>query len=189
LKGRARGNTASDNYHTGSGGYDTLGKSLNDENRMYEDDPRDQYCPSSLDDDDRSRSHCATTASLTDDSAILPNTLDTSTLADTIPETANKDLGNDIEGLDLDSEQIHDSDAIHELLMDINIDSDEGQVDMWSGGIAGGIPKTTTVAPEVDDHKESLLFFPNNQQVTVRLIKNRKVLPGGTFTDDVLDTI
>jgi hypothetical protein len=40
--------------------------------------------------------------------------------------------------------------------MDMDIDSDEGQVDTWSGGISGGIPKITTVAPEVDDHN---LFF------------------------------
>jgi hypothetical protein len=58
----------------------------------------------------------ATTAPLTDDSAILPNTLNASSLADTIPESANKDLKTDIEGSDLDSEHVHDSDAIHELL-------------------------------------------------------------------------
>jgi hypothetical protein len=56
--------------------------------------------------------------------------------------------------------------------MDID-DSDEGQVDTWSGGITGSVPQTTTEAPEDDDHKESLHFFPNNQQVIVRLIKNR----------------
>jgi hypothetical protein len=64
--------------------------------------------------------------------------------------------------------------------MDIDIDSDEDQVDTWSDGI----PKTTT-----DDHKESLHFFPNNQQVTVRLIKNRNMPPEGALKDDVLDTI
>jgi hypothetical protein len=46
--------------------------------------------------------------------------------------------------------------------MDID-DSDKGQVDTWSGGIPGGIPQTRTEAPEADDHKESLHFFPNNQ--------------------------
>jgi hypothetical protein len=193
FKGCTRGNTASDSYHTGSGGYGTLGKSLNDDNRMDEDDPRDQYRPSSLDDDDRPRSeyysHCATTAPLTDDSAILSNTLDASSLADTIPESANKDSKTDIAGPDLDSEHIHDSDAIHELLMDIDLDSDEGQVDTWSGDISGDIPNTTTEAPEADDHKESLHFFPNNQKVIVRLIKNRNMLPEGALTDDVLDTI
>jgi hypothetical protein len=71
--------------------------------------------------------------------------------------------------------------------MDIYIDSDEDQVDTWSGGIPGGMPKTTTVAPEVDDHKESSHFFPNNQQVTVHFIKNRNMLPEGALTDDVLD--
>jgi hypothetical protein len=75
FKGPARGNTTSDSYCTGSGGYGTLVKSLNDDNRMVNDDPRDQDRPSSLDDDDRSRSkyfsHCATTAPLTNDSAIL----------------------------------------------------------------------------------------------------------------------
>jgi hypothetical protein len=105
---------------------------------MDEDDPRDQYRPSSLDDDDRSRSeyysNCATTAPLTDDSTKLPNTLDASSLADTIPESANKDLENDIEGPDLDSEHVHNS----ELLLF------EDQVDTWSGGILSGIPKTTT---------------------------------------------
>jgi hypothetical protein len=60
---------------------------------------------------------------------------------------------------------------------------------IWSGGISGGIPKTTTVAPEADDFKESFHFFPNNQQVTVRLIKNQNMLPEGALTDDVLDTI
>jgi hypothetical protein len=154
---------------------------------MDEDDSRDQYRPSSLDDDDREYYiNCATTAPLTDDSAILPNTLDASSLADTIPESANKDLKSDIEGPDLDSEPVHDSDAIHELLMDIDIDCDEDQVDTWSGGISNGIPKTTTVALEADDHKESLHFFPNNQHVTVRLIKNRYMIPEGAATDDVL---
>jgi hypothetical protein len=66
----------------------------------------EKYRPSSLGDDDRSRSeyysHCATTAPLTDDSAKLPNTLDVSSLADTIPESANKDSENDIEGPDLE---------------------------------------------------------------------------------------
>jgi hypothetical protein len=69
--------------------------------------------------------------------------------------------------------------------MDID-DSDEGQVDTWSGGIPGGIPQTTTEVVEADDHKESLHFFPNNQQVIVRLIKNRNQLPEGALTDDVL---
>jgi hypothetical protein len=73
--------------------------------------------------------------------------------------------------------------------MDIDIDSDEDHVDTWSGGIPGGIPKTTTVAPEADDHKESLHFFSNNQQITVRLIKNRTMLSEVALTDDVLDTI
>jgi hypothetical protein len=90
FKGRAHGNT-----YTGSGGYGTLGKSLNDDNKMDEDDPRDQYRLSSLDYDDRSRSeyysHCATTAPLTDDSAILPNTLDAFSLADTILKSAKKE--------------------------------------------------------------------------------------------------
>jgi hypothetical protein len=86
FKGRATtSKVESDSYYTGSGGYGTLGKSLNDDNRMDEDDPRDQYRFSSLDDDDRSRSeyysHCPTTASLTDDSAKLSNTLDASSLA------------------------------------------------------------------------------------------------------------
>jgi hypothetical protein len=72
--------------------------------------------------------------------------------------------------------------------MDID-DSDESQVDTWSGGIPGGIPQTTTEAPEADDHKESLHFFPNNQQVIVCLIKNRNKLPEGALTDDALDTI
>jgi hypothetical protein len=78
---------------------------------------------SSLDDDDLSRSeycgHCATTAPLTDDTAMLTNTLDASSQADTIPESANKDSENDIAGPDPDSEHVHDSDAIHEFLMDI----------------------------------------------------------------------
>jgi hypothetical protein len=66
----------------------------------------------------------------------------------TIPlNTLHKDLKKDIEGPDLDSEHVHDSDAIHELLMDIHSEYNEGQVDTWSGGIPGGIPKTTTVAP------------------------------------------
>jgi hypothetical protein len=98
-----------DRYYTGSGGYGTLGKSLNDDNRMDEDDLRDQYHPSSLGDDDRSRSeyysHCATTAPLTDDSAKLPNTLDV--LADNILKSASKYSENDIEGPDLDSEHVH----------------------------------------------------------------------------------
>jgi hypothetical protein len=47
--------------------------------------------------------------------------------------------------------------------MDVDIDSDEGQVDTCvSGGIPGGTSNTTTVAPEADDHKESLHFFRNN---------------------------
>jgi hypothetical protein len=65
FKGCSRGNTASDSYYTGSGDYGTLGKSLTDDNRMDEDDPRDQYRPFLVDDDDRSRSeyysHCVTT--------------------------------------------------------------------------------------------------------------------------------
>jgi hypothetical protein len=89
---------------------------------------------------------------LTDNSAILPNTFDASSLADTVLESANTDSKTDIEGPDLDSEHVDNSDAIHELLMDIDIDSNESQVDTWSGGIPGGIPKTTTVAPEADDH-------------------------------------
>jgi hypothetical protein len=73
--------------------------------------------------------------------------------------------------------------------MDIDSDSDESQDDTWSGGIPGDIPQTTTAAPEVDDHKESLHFFPYNQQVIFRLIKNRNMLSEGALTDDVLDTI
>jgi hypothetical protein len=73
--------------------------------------------------------------------------------------------------------------------MDIDDDSDESQFDTWSGGIPGGIPQTTTAAPEADDHKESLHFFPNNQQVIVQLIKNRNKFPEGALTDEVLDTI
>jgi hypothetical protein len=80
---------------------------------MDEDDPRDQDRTSSFDDDDRS----------SDDSEILPNTLDASSLVDTIPESVNKDSKFDIEGPDLDS------DAIDELLMDIDDDSNESQVD------------------------------------------------------------
>jgi hypothetical protein len=136
---------------------------------MDEDDPRDRRHSASLDDDDRSRSeyysHCATTAPLTDDTAIPPNTLDASSLAETIPESANKDSENDIAGPNPDSEYVHDSNAIHDLRMDIDSDSDESEVDTWSGGIPGGIPKTTTAAPEANDHKESLHFFPNNQQL------------------------
>jgi hypothetical protein len=71
--------------------------------------------------------------------------------------------------------------------MDIDDDSDESQVDTWSGGIPGGIPQTTIAAPEVNDHKGSLHFFPNNQQVIVRLIKNRNKLPEGALTDDLPD--
>jgi hypothetical protein len=52
-----------------------------------------------------------------------------------------------------------------------------------------GIQKTTTVAPVADDHKKSLHFLPHSQQVTVRLIKNRNMLPEGALTDNVLDTI
>jgi hypothetical protein len=76
-------NTANDGYYTGSGGCGTLGRNLNDDNRMNEDVPRDQPRSAPLDDDGRSRrseyhSHCATTAPLTDDTAILPHTLDAS---------------------------------------------------------------------------------------------------------------
>jgi hypothetical protein len=134
-------------------------------------------------------SHSATTSPLTDDVAITPNTLDASSLADRIPESANKDSDNNIAGPDPDSEHVHDSNAINKLLMDIDSDSDESQVGTQSGGIPGGIPQITTEAPEADDHKESLHFFPNNQQVTVHFIKNRKMLPEGALTDDVLDTI
>jgi hypothetical protein len=60
--------------------------------------------------------------------------------------------------------------------MDIDGDSDERQVDTWSGGTPG-----CTATPEVDDHKESLIIddhcFPNNQQIIVRLIKTRNKLP------------
>jgi hypothetical protein len=175
----------SDSYYTGNGGYSTLERASMmtiEWTKMILDD-----------DDDRSRSeyysHCATTALLTDDSAKLPNTLVASSLADTITESANKDSENDTEEPDLDTEHVHVSEAIHELLMDIDIDSDEDQVHTSSGGISGGIPKRTTVAPEADNHKESLHFFPNNQQVTVRHIKNRNMLPEGALTDDVLDTI
>jgi hypothetical protein len=45
-----------------------------------------------------------------------------------------------------------------------------------------------TAVPEADDHKESLHFFSNNQQIIVHLIKNRNKLPAGALTDDVLDT-
>jgi hypothetical protein len=152
---------------------------------MDEDDPRDRYRTASLDDDDRSRSkyygHCATTVTLTDDIAIPTNTLDASSLADPTPESANKDSENNIAEPDPDSEHVHDSNAIHELLMDID-DSDESQVDTWSGGDPGGIPQTTTEAPETEDHKESLHFFPNNQQVNVRLIKNRNKLDTSNTT-------
>jgi hypothetical protein len=100
FKGRAHGNTANDSYYTGSGGYGTLGKNLINYNRTDEDDPWDQPRFASLDDDDRFRSeyygHCATTAPLTDDTAILPKTLDASSLADTIPKCANKDSENDL---------------------------------------------------------------------------------------------
>jgi hypothetical protein len=191
FKGRARGNNANDSYY-GSGGYGTLGRHLNDDNRMDEDDPRDRHRSASLDDDDRSRSeyysHCAITAPLIDDIATSMNTLDASTLADPTPESANKDSENIIAGPDPDSEQVRCSNAIQELLMDIS-DSDESQVDTWSGGIPGGIAPKRDEAPEADDHKESLHFFPNNQQITVRLIKNRNMLPEGALTDDVLDTI
>jgi hypothetical protein len=37
--------------------------------------------------------------------------------------------------------------------MDIDSDYDESLVDTWSGGIPGGIPQTTTTAPEKDDHE------------------------------------
>jgi hypothetical protein len=61
---------------------------------MDEDDPRDRRRSASLDDDDRSRSeyysHCGTTASVTDNTAILPNTLDASSLADTNPESEQR---------------------------------------------------------------------------------------------------
>jgi hypothetical protein len=43
-----------DRYYTGSGGYGTLGKSFNDENRMDEDDPRDLEWSSSSSDEGRS---------------------------------------------------------------------------------------------------------------------------------------
>jgi hypothetical protein len=155
---------------------------------MDEDDPRDRYRPSSLDDDDRSRSeyysHCATTPPLTDDIAVPTNSLDASSLVDATPESANKDSENNIAGPDPDIEHVHDSNAVHELLMDID-DSDESQVDTWSGGIPGSIPKTTTEAPEADDFKESLHFFPNNQQVIFRFIKIRNKLPEGALTDAV----
>jgi hypothetical protein len=91
---------------------------------------------------------------MTDNSVILSNTLDASLLVGTIPKVANKDSKTDIEEPDLDRKHVHESDAIYELLMDIDIDSDEGQVDTWSGGISGVIPTTTTVAPEADDHKD-----------------------------------
>jgi hypothetical protein len=145
---------------------------------MDEDDPRDRHRFASLDDDDRSRSEYYSHCAMTDDIAIPTNTLDASSLADPTPESANKDSKNIIAGPDPDSEHVHDSNAIHESLMDID-DSDEDQVDTWSGGIPGGTPQTRTEAPEADDHKESLHFFPNNQQVIVRLIKNRNKLPEG----------
>jgi hypothetical protein len=170
FKGRARGNTANDSYYNSSGGYGTLGRHLHDDNRMDEDDLRDRHRSASVDDDDRSRSeyysHCAITAPLTDDIAIRTNTLDASSLVDPTPESANKDSENIIAGPDPDSEHVHDSNAIHELLMDID-DSDESQVDTWSGGFPGGTPQTRTEALEADDHKESLHFFLNNQQVIV----------------------
>jgi hypothetical protein len=175
FKGRARGNTANDSHYTGSSGYDTLGRNLDDDNRTEEDDPRDQSRSASLDDDDRFRSEYYS--------------LDASSLSDTIPESANKDSKNDIAGPDPDSEHVQDSNAIHELLMDSDSDTDENPVDTWSGGIPDGIPQTTTVAPEADDNTESLHFFPSNQQVIVHLIENRNMLPEGALTDDVLDTI
>jgi hypothetical protein len=69
---------SNDSYYTGSGGYGTLGKNLNDDNRVDKDDPRDNFAP-----------HRSTMMTASE---------------------ANND-------------------AIHELLMDIDIDSDEGQVD------------------------------------------------------------
>jgi hypothetical protein len=77
---------------------------------MDEDDPRDQYRSSSLDDDDRFRSEYYS------NSAKIPNTLDASSLADTIPESAKNDLENDVEGPNLDSKHVQNSDTIHELL-------------------------------------------------------------------------
>jgi hypothetical protein len=109
FKGRARGNTANDSYYTSSGGFGTLRRHLHDDNRLDEDDPRDRHRFASLDDDDRSKSeyysHCATTAPLTDDIAIFPNTLDASSLADPIPKSAIKDSKNNIAGPDPNSEQ------------------------------------------------------------------------------------
>jgi hypothetical protein len=70
-----------------------------------------------------------------------------------------------------------------------NTNPSEKDLEQKDLGIPSGIPKTTTVAPEADNHKESLHFFPNNQHVIVRLIKNRNKLPEGALTDDVLDTI
>jgi hypothetical protein len=121
-------------------------------------------------------------APLTDDTSMPSNTLDVSSLADTIPESANKYSENYIAGPDPDREHVHDSDVIHEVLMDIDSDSDESQVDTWSGGIPGGVPQTTTAAPEADDHKESLHFFPYNQKFIVRLIKNRNMHPDTSNT-------
>jgi hypothetical protein len=37
FKGRARGNTANNSYYTSSGGYGTLGRHLQDDNRINED--------------------------------------------------------------------------------------------------------------------------------------------------------
>jgi hypothetical protein len=102
--------------------------------------------------------------------ALPINTLDASSLADPTPESANKDSENIIAGPDPDSEHAHDSNAIHELLMDIS-DSDEGQVDTWSGGIPSGIPQTRDEAPEADDHKESLHFFPYNHRLLSASLK------------------
>jgi hypothetical protein len=100
---------------------------------MNEDDPRDRHRSASLDDDDRSRSeyygHCAITAPLTDDTAISSNTLDKSANKDTISKSANKGSENNIAEPDPDSEHVYDSDAIHELLMNIDRDCNESQVD------------------------------------------------------------
>jgi hypothetical protein len=94
----------------------------------------------------------------------------------------NKDSENNIAGPDPDSEHVHDSNVIHELLMDIDSDSDGSQVDTRLGGIPGGIhlkQRPRLLKPTI---------FSNNQLVIARLIKNRNKLPEGALSDDVLDT-
>jgi hypothetical protein len=61
-----------------------------------------------------------------------------------------------------------------------NMDSDDGQVDKWSGGVPGGIPNNTTAALR---KKESLHFFSNNQKLYCPSHKNRNIIPEGVLTD------